>query len=72
MRKDKDEMRSEYKKEDLGVGVRGKYYQEYQESHNVVMLRPEVAEVFSTDEAVNDTLASLIKVAKTSTALARK
>ena len=67
----KDEMRSEYKREDLGVGVRGKYFEEYQESHNVVLLKPEVAKVFPTDEAVNDALMSLIKVAKTSIGLTK-
>jgi hypothetical protein len=40
-----DEMRAEYKREVLGVGVRGKYYEAYQESHNLVLLKPEVAGV---------------------------
>ncbi len=35
-------MKSEYKREDLGVGVRGKYYEAYKESHNIVLLQPEV------------------------------
>jgi len=26
-----DQMKSEYKREDLGVGVRGKYYEAYKE-----------------------------------------
>lgn len=64
-----DEMRSEYKREDLGVGVRGKYYQSYIESHNLVLLRPEVAKAFPSEEAVNDALLSLIKIAKASTGL---
>ena len=64
--KKKDEIRSEYKREDLGVGVRGKYYEAYQESHNVVLLKPEVAKAFPTEEAVNEALMSLIRVAKTS------
>lgn len=64
--KKEDEMRSEYKREDLGVGVRGKYYEAYKESHNVVLLKPEVAKAFPTDEAVNEALISLIKVAQTS------
>jgi hypothetical protein len=64
-----DEMRSEYKREDLGVGVRGKYYQSYIESHNLVLLKPEVAEAFPSDDAVNDALLSLIRIAKASTGL---
>lgn len=64
-----DEMRSEYKREDLGVGVRGKHYQSYIESRNLVLLRPEVAEAFPSEEAVNDALLSLIRIAKASTGL---
>ncbi len=57
----KGEMRSEYQRGDLGVGVRGKYHEAYQEAHNVVLLKPEVAKVFPTEEAVNEALMSLIK-----------
>jgi len=67
--KKKDGIRPEYKREDLGVGVRGKYYDAYQESHNVVLLKPEVAKAFPTEEAVNEALMSLIRVAKTSMGL---
>jgi len=69
--KKEDEMRSEYKKEDLGVGGRGKYYEAYKESHNVVLLKPEVAKAFPTEEAVNEALMSLIKVAQTSIGLTK-
>ena len=66
-----DEMRSEYTREDLGKGVRGKYYEAYQEAHNLVLLRPEVASVFPPEEAVNEALLSLIKVAQESTGLTK-
>ncbi len=66
-----DEMRSEYTRKDLGKGVRGKYYEAYQEAHNLVLLRPEVASVFPTEEAVNEALLSLIKVAQKSTGLTK-
>ena len=68
MKKDKDidEMRSEYTREDLGSGIRGKYLNEYKESHNLVLLKPEIAKVFPTEEAVNEALLSLIKLAKAS------
>jgi len=59
-----DEMKSEYKREDLGAGVRGKYHESYKASHNIVLLQPEVAEAFPTEEAVNKALKSLIKVAQ--------
>ena len=73
MKKDKDidEMRSEYKREDLGPGVRGKFLKDYEESHNLVLLKPEIAKVFPTEESVNEALMSLIKLAKASVELAK-
>ena len=62
-----DEIRPEYRREDLGTGVRGKHYQAYTESNNLVLLKPEVAEAFPTEEAVNEALLSLIRIAKAST-----
>jgi len=56
-------LRKEYRREDLGRGVRGKYYREYIKGTNLVLLRPEVAQAFPTSEAVNDALQSLINVA---------
>ena len=58
-----DELRKEYRREDLGRGVRGKYYKEYVKGTNLVLLRPEVAKAFPTSEAVNEALTSLIDVA---------
>jgi hypothetical protein len=68
MRKAKtsDELRPEYKREDLGTGVRGKYFEEYRKGTNLVLLSPDVAEVFSTEEAVNQALRSLISLAEKS------
>jgi hypothetical protein len=63
MKKAKDELRSEYRPEDLKGGIRGKYSKQYQTGTNLVLLRPEVAALFPTDEAVNDALLSLVKVA---------
>jgi hypothetical protein len=48
-----DEMRSEY---DLRGGVRGKFYKQYQEGTNVVLLEPDVAKVFRDSNAVNHAL----------------
>jgi oligoribonuclease NrnB/cAMP/cGMP phosphodiesterase (DHH superfamily) len=62
-----DDIRTEYRREELGIGVRGKYYESYKKGHNLVLLEPEVAKVFPTDKAVNDALMSLIKVAQAST-----
>ena len=62
-----DELRPEYKREDLGKGIRGKYFEEYSKGTNLVLLSPDVAEVFATEEAVNEALRSLIRLAEKST-----
>lgn len=58
-----DEMRSEYRREDLGKGVRGKYLQQFQESSNVVVLDDDVAEAFPNSQAVNEALRGLLRLA---------
>ena len=58
-----DELRAEYRREDLGSGVRGKYLSAYRAGTNLVLLSPAVAHAFPTEEAVNEALRSLIKVA---------
>jgi hypothetical protein len=62
-----DELRPEYRREDLGQGVRGKYFESYQRGSNLVLLSPDVAKVFPTEEAVNEALRSLIDLAQKST-----
>jgi hypothetical protein len=57
---EKDELRREYKRKELGRGVRGKHYAAYQEGSNLVLLSPDVAEVFRTSEAVNEALRAVI------------
>lgn len=57
---EKDELRREYKRNELGRGARGKHYAAYQEGSNLVLLSPDVAEVFRTSEAVNEALRALI------------
>jgi hypothetical protein len=52
--------RSEYKRSDMSELVRGKYAKRLRKSSNVVVLDPEVAEVFPNSEAVNKALRSLI------------
>ncbi len=65
--KTSDELRPEYKREDLGIGVRGKYFEEYSKGTNLVLLSPDVAKVFTTEDAVNEALRSLISLAEKST-----
>lgn len=60
-----DDIRKEYRRADLGSGVRGKFHAQYQKGHNLVLLTPEVAEAFPTDESVNDALLALVRLART-------
>jgi hypothetical protein len=60
-----DEMRPEY---DFSGGVRGKYYEAYKQSTNVVVLDPDVAEVFRDSASVNEALRLLTKIAKSTVA----
>lgn len=58
------ETRKEYRREDLGVGVRGKYFEEFTKGTNLVLLSPDVAAAFPDDASVNDALRGLIRVAQ--------
>lgn len=60
MSKTKDEMRSEYRREDLGNGVRGKYFERVSKGTNLVLLNDEVSKAFPTGEAVNEALLGLL------------
>jgi hypothetical protein len=54
-------MRKLYRREDLGIGVRGKYHAAYQRRTNLVLLQPEVAAAFPDSVAVNTALKGLLK-----------
>jgi hypothetical protein len=60
-----DELRTEYDLSQLKGGVRGKYVQRYNAGTNLVLLAPDVAEVFPNDQAVNQALRLLMRSAKT-------
>jgi len=69
----RDELRTDYKLSGFPGGfVRGKYASRLRKSSNVVVLRPEVAEAFPNEEAVNKALLSLIDVAQKTTRLTRR
>jgi hypothetical protein len=55
-----DDMLPEY---DFSNAVRGKYYERYRQGANVVLLDPDVAEVFPNATAVNDALRALVAIA---------
>jgi hypothetical protein len=61
-------MRSHY---DFSGGVRGKYAARYAEGPNVVVLAPDVAEVFPDSIAVNEALRTLVRISS-QTVRARK
>lgn len=65
-REESDEPRPEYDAELIRSGVRGKYAERYRAGTNLVLLAPDVAEAFPNDEAVNDALRMLKRVASAS------
>jgi hypothetical protein len=60
----KDELRAEYKRSDFGALVRGKYVERLGTSSNVVVIAPEVADLFPNAAAVNSALRSLAQIAQ--------
>lgn len=65
-KKELDELRPEYRREDFGTMVRGKYTQQMREATNIVVLDPDVAEAFPNAQVVNQTLRRLLELAKNS------
>ena len=57
---DPDDLRPQYRRGDLDSGIRGKYLESYRSGTNLVLLHPDVAKAFPTDEAVNDALRSFM------------
>lgn len=54
----------ELKRDQLGVGVRGKYFKKMMQGSNVVVLQPEIQKAFPSSEAVNKALASMLAFAQ--------
>ncbi|MEI7989573.1 MAG: hypothetical protein WCI88_11090 [Chloroflexota bacterium] len=48
---------------DFSKGVRGKYFDRFMQGSNVVVLSPEIAEMFPDSESVNNALRMLIEIA---------
>nr|VFJ71090.1 MAG: hypothetical protein BECKFW1821C_GA0114237_102569 [Candidatus Kentron sp. FW] len=59
--KDEDGLRPEYDF-DFSKAERGKYYRQYVEGTNVVVLDPDVATAFPNSEAVNDALRAMLRL----------
>ncbi|MGZ8843993.1 MAG: hypothetical protein ACXW18_10050 [Pyrinomonadaceae bacterium] len=57
------EMRAEYDLSKLKGGVKGKYYRQATAGTNLVLIEPEVAEIFPDSESVNRALRLLADTA---------
>ncbi len=62
--RDNEELLDEY---DFDGGVRGKYAARYAAGTNIVVLSPDVAEIFPDSQAVNDALRALMELARRQT-----
>ncbi len=58
---DRDTMRAEY---DFSEGVRGATAKRYAEGANIVVIDPDVADVFPDGKAVNDALRALAPIVR--------
>jgi hypothetical protein len=67
-----DDLRPEYRREDLGKGVRGKDFAAFQKGSNLVLLSPDVAKAFPTSDAVNEALRGLLQLAERTMKLTRR
>jgi len=43
-------------------GIRGKYAQQYHEGAKLILLEPDIAQVFPDAESVNEALRALVKI----------
>lgn len=69
---ERDTLRPEYSRVDLGKGMRGRFLADYRAGTNLVLLSPEVAAMFPDDAAVNEALLSLVRVAEKAAGRAKR
>ncbi len=67
-----DDLRPEYDLSQLKGGVRGKYYREATAGTNLVLIEPELADVFPDSESVNRALRMLVNTAAAAGAARRR
>jgi hypothetical protein len=60
----RSDMRPEYNFASMKGGIRGKHYEEYRKGTNIVLLKPEVAEAFPTEDAVNEALRGILSTTR--------
>jgi hypothetical protein len=66
------DLRPEYKRSDFEKLVRGKYAKRLEQSSNIVVLDPEVADLFPNADSVNTALRALAEIARRSGSRPRK
>ncbi len=59
-----DDLRPEYDFASMKGGVRGKYVARLRKGSNLVLLEPEVAAAFPSDDAVNEALRGVLNTTK--------
>ena len=59
-----DDLRPEYDFSSMKGGVRGKYARRAREGTNIVLIEPEVADAFPTEEAVNEALKGVLSTTR--------
>jgi hypothetical protein len=62
-----DDLRNEYDLTTLQGGVRGKYHDRATAGMNLVMIDPDLTDLFPNSEAVNRALRLLVEAARTAT-----
>lgn len=67
MSSDRDTLRDEYPEDLIKSGVRGKYTKKYREGTNIVLIDPDLHEIFPDSEAVNRALREYLSTKRTST-----
>jgi hypothetical protein len=70
-KRNNDDLRPEYDLSQLKGGVRGKYYREAIAGTNLVLIEPELANVFPDTASVNRALRLLADIAQSATAKKR-
>jgi hypothetical protein len=63
-RPDNDDLRPEYDFASMKGGVRGKYVGRLRKGSNLVLLEPEIAAVFPSDDAVNEALRGVLNTTR--------
>jgi hypothetical protein len=63
-RPDDDDLRPEYDFASMRGGVRGKYVARLRKGSNLVLLEPEVAAAFPSDDAVNEALRGVLNTTR--------